>query len=472
MNIGRFTLAAVALVSLLAGCTSLPSDRGSGDVQQLIATRSAEASAVRWDQDNDATTPALQQLLSAPVDADAAVRIALASSPRMRVLYAGLGFAQADVYDATRLSNPSIGYERLSASAGGVQRTWSLSQSFTELLFAGFRARMGRLDLLQAKQQVAHELLLLESEVRTAWYQYAATRLSARLHSSSARAAQISAELAQRFYDAGNISALQLAREQASASTALIAARNQASEAEVARSELLALMGIRDQTELVMDDGLPLPTTMTTDLQSLQATALEQRLDLAALATGLALSLEQERHIRRWRWVSGLTLDLTREREADGSTLKGAGISLELPVFNTGGGAKLRAGAAHEAAAALLSGARLDVGAEVAARYSRLRTAERNALEYRAQLLPLRQKIVEYTAQQQNFMLVGTFELIESRRQDIEAWQGYIESLRAYAVARAELARAIGGRLPGDAADGDTVTIPELPQALDSGEQP
>jgi cobalt-zinc-cadmium efflux system outer membrane protein len=45
-------------------------------------------------------------------------------------------------------------------------------------------------------------------------------------------------------------------------------------------------------------------------------------------------------------------------------------------------------------------------------------------------------------------MLVGTYQLLETRTDQIDARQEYVEALRDYWVARSELELAVGGRLP------------------------
>jgi outer membrane protein, heavy metal efflux system len=468
MTIKFGVLAAATAGSLLAGCVSLPPNRGAGDVQRLVESRSAIAGSAALGAPPGGE-PQLAGLLASPLDADAAVRVALIGSPQMRVLYAELGLAQADVYDATRLSNPSLGYEGLAFSGGGAQSTWSLSQGFMEVLFTRYRNRLGRFALLETEQRVAHSVLQLESRVRTAWLNHAAAQQVARLRSGAARAAQVSAELAQRFHEAGNISELQLAREQSVVSSALVSLRKQESEVAAARSALLALIGVEDRPEITLVDRMSQPVLLQSDLTSLQGLALKQRLDLQALRTNVDLSESQQAFAARWRWLNGLAVELSHEREADGGTLKGGGISLELPIFNSGRGKALRATAMREMASAVLHSSELHAIADVASSLAALKAAEQNAAEYRNWLLPLQQRIVELTQQRQNFMLVGAFEVIEVRRQEIEAWQGYVESLRDYAIARTELARALGGNVPGVAANEDA-TIPEMPVAEQTGE--
>ena len=69
---------------------------------------------------------------------------------------------------------------------------------------------------------------------------------------------------------------------------------------------------------------------------------------------------------------------------------------------------------------------------------------------YREKLLPAREAVVAAQQLRFNFMLIGAFELLQGKREEHDAYQGYLEALSGYWVARAELARAIGGALPSD----------------------
>ena len=44
-------------------------------------------------------------------------------------------------------------------------------------------------------------------------------------------------------------------------------------------------------------------------------------------------------------------------------------------------------------------------------------------------------------------MLVGVFQLLVAKRDEIDAGRGYIEALRDYWIARTDLERAVGGEL-------------------------
>ncbi len=87
---------------------------------------------------------------------------------------------------------------------------------------------------------------------------------------------------------------------------------------------------------------------------------------------------------------------------------------------------------------------------DVTAGVERLALARDIAENYRDELLPSAASAVARQQERVNFMLVSVFELIRSRREEYDAWQGYFESVRDYWIARSALRAAIGGLLPGD----------------------
>ena len=79
--------------------------------------------------------------------------------------------------------------------------------------------------------------------------------------------------------------------------------------------------------------------------------------------------------------------------------------------------------------------------------HARLVQARAVAEHYRTTLLPLRERIVALSQQHYNGMFIGPAELLRARQEQIESSQGYLEALRNYWQARAELERALGSRV-------------------------
>lgn len=450
---------------MLAACTSLPPDRGASVSNEWLAARSSVDGRLSVGQ-LSAAQALPDEAFSSELDADAAVRVALTNSPLMRGLYAQLGIAQAQAYDASRLSNPSLGFMQLSGD-GGQRRTWSVTQRFTELLFINYHTRAGQSEVLQAQQQVAQAVLELEKDVRSAYYRMLGAELVQQLHQQLSEAAGVSRDYAQSLYDAGNISELQLGRERAAAVRARIDWQLAQSAAMTSRSELMTLMGLSLlDTRAHFQQTLEVPVAQTLEVSVLQGWAVQQRMDLALLQEQWRQAGATHDHVRRWFWLDDAELQLERETETDGAVLRGIGGSVGVPLFNQGGGARLRATAQMEALEAQLQALQMRIRNDVAAQVQALVLARDNVELYRNELVPLQARMTELTQQQQNFMLVGTLELLSVRQESLQAYQHYLDATAEYWVRHAELAHTLGGRFPpeaGDAAYGISVGVEALP---------
>jgi cobalt-zinc-cadmium efflux system outer membrane protein len=74
---------------------------------------------------------------------------------------------------------------------------------------------------------------------------------------------------------------------------------------------------------------------------------------------------------------------------------------------------------------------------------------QRNLIDhYRRTVLPLRERIVDLTLKNYNYMLMGAFDLLMAKQQEYESYQKYLEAVRDYWIIRADMQRSLGGRLP------------------------
>jgi cobalt-zinc-cadmium efflux system outer membrane protein len=55
---------------------------------------------------------------------------------------------------------------------------------------------------------------------------------------------------------------------------------------------------------------------------------------------------------------------------------------------------------------------------------------------------------VTLTLEKYNYMLVGTFDLLLAKQQEFDTYAKYLEAVRDYWTIRADLRKAVGGRLP------------------------
>ena len=466
----------VIVTVLLSGCATPRVAQMTSEAQTLYSVRTSGASSAEADPKRSGEL--LADLLKRPVDEDAAVHIALLNNPKVVSFYSRIGVADADLYDAARLSNPVLGYTRLTGDSHASKVDWSLSQNFTELLFFRFRKAGAESQALLAKQQVARDLLDLEAEVRAADVRFIGSRTIAAMRERVAQNTRVAAAYAQQLFEAGNISALQLARMQETASLAAGSALR-AKAFEVAdRNSLLTTMGLKSSVsvDLVGDFQLPVPATLGAD--DVSQWAAENRLDLLSAREALRFATVAQSHARRWRWLGDTSIGVARERDAatglaTAETITGPSASIAIPIFNQGRGTLGRARSVREQLEANVRFLEVSIANEVPSRIAALEAAQKSVSLYREQIIPTQKLIVDESRKQQNFMLIGTFELLAAKQHQVEGYEAYIDALRDYWLARIDLLRATGGRFPGMSAATDPKLIePMASNSIDSGESP
>ena len=447
----RLKISAVfAAALLLTACAGIPVDRGFTDSKALIIDRGGPSvAAPSSDEEAQRQTAAW---IATPLTVESAQRIALTRNPLLLQQYARLGIAQAEVYDAARISNPLFSFAWLDGSAGGAQVALGLAQNFADILYLSPRKRLARGELVRTQQQVAGQLVKLASEVEAGYYAYVGAVAVVELRDAVAAAGSASAELAQRFFDAGNINRLQLNREKAAATEARIEADRAATNALAVRSALNTLLGLTAEDDRwTIQARLPLAMNQDHEPADLQRLALVGRLDLLSARQAVVLLEDALGVTRSYRLIGDIQLGVDYEHETDNSRLLGPTLGLTLPVFNWGGGRVERARAELDLARA--EARRLEIGVSNEVRLAHARVASARALveRFRMQLIPLREEVVRRSAEMLNYMIIGQFEVLRDKREEYDAYQGYLESLADYWIARAALAQAIGARLPSSA---------------------
>jgi cobalt-zinc-cadmium efflux system outer membrane protein len=443
---------------LLVGCASAPPDRGSASITNTVARlyqlNSTETETASNSWQNPPNAEKLEQSLSASLTADSAVQIALRNNPKMRMLYADLGIAQAELLDATRIANPTFDWLRSKPTTGDIpaKLSFGLSQSVTDLLMLGARRKLGAGILQRTSSEITAQVSTLIFDVESAYWHAVGAEAVRAMRALVADSARTSSDLAERFFAAGNINRAQRAQENAAAAEALVALKNAEASALEARGNLNQILGLAaTDARLKFDASLPTMAKKQDSLATLQTLAQTQRADLAASRQNVTLSRAMLGTTKRWRWFGELDISAERERESDGEKLRGIGFSLGLPIFNQGQGRVLHATAMLETATAQRDQMQLTVQSEVALGLEKLNKQREIVETYADVLVPAREAAVAEMQKRYNFMLIGAFELLQAKQAEYDAYQGYLDALRDYWLARTELKLAVGGELPSSA---------------------
>ncbi len=439
-------------VGLLAGCAQIPKAAGFPEVEQMVHERVSYR--IHWNQgtpEDAAVAQAIQEALREELSLDTAIQIALLNNRSLQATYEELGMSQADVVQAGLLRNPSLFASARFPNSGPFDYNleFEIIQDFLDILMRPVRKQLATVQFEQTKLRVGHEVLRLVTEVQTAYFTLLGAQQVAAMRQAVAETTQTAAELAQRMYDAGNISDLELTNQRGFFEQARIEWATAEAEILAAREQLNTLLGLWGQeTNWKLAEQLPEIPPEEIRLEELESLAVAQRLDLAAAQREIE-TLGHALSITRKQWgITSVEVAVNSERDTDGTWLIGPNLQLELPIFHQRQSQIARLEAQFRQSTQRRDALAIAIRSEVRALRDRLLTTRRLVEHYRDVLLPLRERIVELTQQQYNFMLSGAFELILAKQIEFDAYQAYLEAIRDYWITRAQLQQAVGGRLP------------------------
>jgi outer membrane protein TolC len=420
------------------------------DVARLTEERIADAETGTAD-----TQQTVEQLLrQEPLDARAAVRVALVNNPSLRMSFAALSISEADRVQAARLPNPQFAFGRL-AEGHKLEFERLLTFNVLDLLTLPWRARYADQQSELAKLRAAQEVLRLAADTRKAWVHAVAAQQIATYLQTAQEAAEAGAELGRRMARVGNWSRLRQAREQATLAevTAQLARARQTALSE--RERLTRLMGLQGtQTQFTLPDRLPDIPAAPRELDDAQAQALRGRLDVRA-AQDESRYVADTLGLRRVTGVIdaldlGVKRNTTFNRESGArESARGWEVELPLPIFDWGQARNARSEAIYMQSVARVHEVAVRARSEAREAYHGYRTAWELARHYRDEVVPLRKLIGDETLLRYNGMLASVWELLGETRAHVGAINAAIAAQRDFWIADTDLHTVLTAASPG-----------------------
>jgi len=451
--------AMAALILLSAGCVS----RSAGFSRARDTVRERTKLEVPSDDDMAGVR---KDILSRPLTAESAARLALASSPDVQAVLANIGVARAKVVGALRLPNPradlGVHYH---ASSGALDLDVGVTIELVDLLLLPARGAVAS-ELLDASALEAASMLLeVAYGARIAFFEYQGAAQILELRKTVTYAAAQSAAIAAKLLEAGNVPELEALNERALyEETRLALARAEVQEA-TARERLNAALGLFGEPGASWKTEGRIPDPDAFDAATLESRAIAANLDLSALEKRHGASASQS----DLAWAEGFLPEIEAgigfERENDETDWGyGPRVGVSVPLFYQGQGEVAAAEAQMLGAKSRHASTAIRVRATARALALQLSGARQSAEFYKTTLLPLREKIVDETLRQYNAMNLGPFQVLQAKRDQVEAARAHVEVLRDYWVTRTQVDMLLAGRAP---AMPTGLTIPD--QRSDSG---
>jgi outer membrane protein, heavy metal efflux system len=440
------------LAPLVLGVACVPQNAGYEDVRSMVARTGHD---VRWRQvDARDTTKEVRALMAAPLTADGAVKLALLNNADLQATLEELGIARGELIRALRLPNPTAEGGLRYAAGESPDIELSISQDISELILLPLRSKAAEAEFAATKLEVAGRVMDRVLEVRKVFYGYLADQQILELRKTVLEALEAAALAAEEIHRAGNMTDLDLASQQVLHQEALVSLSSAETGLATSRERLNALLGLWGHDTGWQATGR-LPDPAEASVESLEATAVARSVELSTVRQRFTAASERAKLARTRGLLPELKAGVAFEREGD-EWSTGPIAEIELPIFYQGQGEVARAQAEMRREKQRLGATAVQVRAALRAVQVRATTARQRALYYKDVLLPMRERIVQDTQLQFNAMNTSVFQLLIARRDQMEAGRAYIDSLREYWLAKADLEQLLAGRLPDGAMAGPT----------------
>lgn len=427
--LNRLVVAAAA-AAFVSGCAvatdpagPAPSMSNRGQVATVARAGYPDVPAIR---------SRLSALISSPVGADAAVKIALLANPNLHRVYFDLRISAESVVAALDATGPEDGVEI----------------RFVERVLGGLRrssAEVESLNFESAKLAAAGEIARLALDVRKAHAAAVGAAQVANLVDEAKMASEAAAELGRRMARVGNWPRLNEFRESAALGEASVQAARARQASLVARNRLTRLLGVwGEEARYRLPDALPgLPEALPA-IADPEALALAQRYDLRALMIEIAAEI---REFELDGYDKG-GVPVSEFRDVPAGRLLGSDGTerrLRVPVFDLSTQASFGKQGRFMALVNRTSRLSIDVRADAREAYVAYRTAHDIARHYATHMLPLQTRIMDESVLRYNGMLQSVFDLLADARQRTAVQVAAVEALRDFWVASADLRGALVG---------------------------
>lgn len=466
------TLVATSLASV-GGCANFSPDGGMLTVQSISVGELGKGVArTRSEEDAAAVRKRVHALLGSPLDADAAVQIALLNNAGLQAAFAELGAMEAQSVEASLPPSPTISLSRLVATRE-LEIERQVLVNVLGLFTLPRRREMAEGRFRQAQLEAAEAVLRLAAATRRAYHRAVASAQVVSFLEQAKVAAEASSDLAKRLGETGALNKIGQAREHAFHAElgAQLAAARLRKAAD--RERLTRLMGLWGG-----DTGYRLPSKLkelpkqARVAGEVEAEAVHKRIDLEIARMELELLAKSYGLTRTTRFINVLelagtsryerkdTVDAAGSAEKDKANFHGLDVEFQIPLYDFGEARTREAEERYLEAAHRLAEKAVNVRSEVRQAYTAYRGTYDIAMHYQKEVLPLRKIISEETLLQYSGMLFDLSQLLIDARERIASNIAAIEAKRDFWLAGTNLhAAVVGGDVSGGAAEGGRTAL-------------
>jgi outer membrane protein TolC len=479
----RPVILAVMAAWLSAGCAQFSADAGMGDVASGVAREAGPDAGRRVVKIASAeqaqrVKEQVAALLAQPMTADAAVQVALLNNRELQAAYNDLGVSEADYVQASLPPNPGISLMSV-AGTGVANFEFRLIEDILSLITLSRRTAIAAEHFAHAKHQTISTTLRLAADTRKAQIRAVAAQQQVGFLDRARATVDAAVRLNARLGEAGGgdqLDQAELAAFYAELSAKLGQARLTARRERETLVRLIGAWG--SDTGFALPAELPVLPGEPETQAAVEVEAINRRIDLimgrhdiVALAKSLSLT-QATRYVSMLQLAGIFNTESANMLTNSNTTINrgGAGIDLQLPIFDTGEARERKARESYMAALNRLAARAVNARSEARIAYEIYRGSYDIAKFYRDRVLPLRAIVSkEVQLRYTNGVLAGEglrvdlFKYLTDARTRIGAEAAALDARRDFQLAAVDLQAALSIGLTPSGETGGPSTMPATP---------
>jgi outer membrane protein TolC len=220
---------------------------------------------------------------------------------------------------------------------------------------------------------------------------------------------------------------------------------------QAAREKLLGLMGLAAErtgtTDLQLAESLPILPASLEKLPDVEGALLQNRLDLQLTRMHIDELQRRLKLSRSTRFINVLDVGAARVQQGarDAPYERGYTITLEVPIFDGGSARVKRSEAIYMQAVDRFTQAAIEARSQIRLAYAGYQAAFELAKQQRDEILPLRKAVAQENLLRYNASQISIFDLLSGARGQAAGFDGYIQRVRDFWIAKSQLDAALLG---------------------------
>ncbi len=365
----------------------------------------------------------VNNMLAKPLTIKDAELVAFLNANNIYARYYDLQLHITDAQQGLAITNPSVGFGII-ADRSNSRTELTIEQDLMGWILHGTKASW--VDALTKAQIMEFSQAFLEfsTTLKKAYYSYLAAQEAHLIQANYADAAKATFDLQKRQYKAGTINELQLKLGEVTVQNTIFELQKSELTLAQLRLDLQLAMGLDpNQTEWKIEGKLREAVPKIPTLTELDTLIDTKRLDIAAIRFRITAEENRLDAQELQDKIGSLKAGFIVAQDIDGKKTISPKVEVGIPLFNQGQLSQSKKNQATRQLSETMEDAKLKAQYSVRKLVTQLEYEHQQIIQIKTHLIPLHDKVADLTQAHYNNLLAGTYALIESRQEELNARQ-------------------------------------------------